>query len=87
MIITFDQAKNARNIAERGLPFSLAADLDWSRAVIVEDRRKNYGEARFRAFGLIDSRLYAVVFTPRGEAMHIISFRKANQREVKEYGQ
>jgi uncharacterized DUF497 family protein len=37
-------------------------------------------------FGYIDERLYALVFTPRGDAVHVISFRKANGREIKRYG-
>lgn len=86
MQITFDPAKNAKNIVERGLPFSMAAEMDWSMTIIVEDTRQDYGEPRFRAFGYVGDRLFAVVFTPRGEAMHIISFRKANAREVKNYG-
>ncbi len=86
MKITFDPAKNARNIAERGLPFSMVAEIDWSLAVIIEDTRRDYGEKRWRAFGFIDERLFAVVFTARGDAMHVISFRKANAREVRNYG-
>ncbi|WP_217176244.1 BrnT family toxin [Frateuria aurantia] len=35
--------------------------------------------------GLIDGRLHMVVFTPRAGAVHVISFRKANAREVKLY--
>lgn len=86
MKITFDPAKNAKNIAERGLPFSLVEEIDWSQAIVIEDTRKDYGERRWRAFGYIDERLFAVVFTPRGDAMHVISLRKANEREVKNYG-
>lgn len=86
MGITFDHRKNDKNIAERGLPFSMVSDMDWNHAVILEDNRRDYGERRFRAFGVIDGRMYAVVFTPRGEDLHIISFRKANRREVKSYG-
>jgi uncharacterized DUF497 family protein len=60
---------------------------NWNgRAVILEDARKDYGERRFRVFGYIEERLYAVVFTPREGAVHVISFRKANSREVKRYG-
>ncbi|VUD64241.1 hypothetical protein UKMH10_4107 [Burkholderia pseudomallei] len=36
-------------------------------------------------FGVIGDRLYCVVFTQRGDSMHIISMRKANKREVKSY--
>ena len=87
MNISYDPAKNERNIRERGLPFDLLSEMDWSRAVIIEDTRKDYGERRFRVFGYIGDRLFAAVFTPRPDAVHVISFRKANQREVKRHGQ
>ena len=32
MKIEFDPAKNAKNIRERGLPFTLAAEFDWTTA-------------------------------------------------------
>lgn len=86
MKVTFDPKKNADNIHERQLSFNEVSKLEWSSAVILEDVRKDYGERRFRVFGYIDERLYAVVFTPREDAIHIISFRKANSREVKRYG-
>jgi uncharacterized DUF497 family protein len=62
------QPKNAKNIEERGLAFNLVSELDWAKAVIDEDTRKNYGERRFRVLGCINERLYAVVFTPRADS-------------------
>ena len=85
--ISFDPAKSERNERERGLPFSLVAQLDWSDAVIEEDARKDYGERRYRVLGYIGDRLHAVVFTPRAGKVHVISLRKANQREVKQHEQ
>jgi hypothetical protein len=64
----------------------MVADLEWSSAVMLEDNRKDYGERRFRVFGCISERLYAVVVTFRDHAIHVISFRKANEREIKRYG-
>ncbi|MDT4330696.1 BrnT family toxin [Methylomonas sp. MED-D] len=87
MRLTFDPAKNARNIQERGLPFTMVENFAWQHALIMEDTRQDYGERRFRAFGRIEDRLFAVVFTTRDDALHIISFRKANKREEKRYGQ
>lgn len=49
------------------------------------DSRHDYRELREVGFGVIDERLYCVVFTQRGDAMHIISLRKANKREVRNY--
>ena len=86
MKVTFDPKKNADNIRERQLSFDEVSKLEWLNAVILEDVRKDYGEHRYRVFGYIDERLYAVVFTPREDAVHVISFRKANIREVKRYG-
>ena len=84
--ITCDPAKNAANIERRDLPFDLIAELDWATAVIVEDVRRDYGEPRYRVFGYIGDRLYAAVFTPRKDVLHVISLRKANSREVKRHG-
>lgn len=35
--------------------------------------------------GRIEQRVFVVVYTPRHDAIRIISARKANQREVKHY--
>lgn len=83
--ISFDPAKNERNIAERGIPFEAATDFDWSTALVVEDLRKDYGEQRFQALGFIGERLHMLVFTPREGKVHVISLRKANRREVTGY--
>ncbi len=87
MNIEFDAAKSARNAKERGLPFDMAAKLDFDTAVIKPDIRRNYGEPRYQAFGLIDDRLYFSAFSVRGDAVRIISLRKANAREVRFYEQ
>lgn len=85
MLITFDPTKNARNLAERGIPFRMALRLDWATALVAEDLRKDYGERRFQAVGFIGERLHVVLFTPRPPALHVISLRKANKREEARY--
>ena len=85
MLVTFDPAKSERNEAERGLPFSLALDFEWDSALVAEDTRRDYGERRFQAIGFIGGRLHVLVFTPRGEAVHVISLRRANGRERNRY--
>jgi len=82
---SFDPAKSERNIATRGISFELASEFSWQSALIVEDLRRDYGERRFQALGLIGARLHAMVFTPRADKAHVISLRKANRREVKRY--
>ena len=85
MAITYDPEKNEKNFAERGISFDRAAEFDWSSALVVEDRRKDYGESRFQALGFIEERLHMLVFTPRADDTHVMSLRKANKREVKRY--
>ena len=51
-----------------------------------KDTRREYGERRLRVLALLGDRLHAAVITYRNEAVHVISFRKANDREVRRYG-
>ena len=85
MPLTYDPKKSKRNEAERGLAFGLAEDFDWSTALIVEDTRKDYKERRFQALGFIDDHLHMLVFTPREDVAHVISLRRAKQRERTRY--
>jgi len=83
--ISFDPAKNARNIAIHGISLERAVEFEWHNALNVEDDRHDYGERRFRAYGLIGSRVYVLIHTPREGRMHVISLRKANKREVRRF--
>ena len=85
MKVSYDPGKNARNIAERGLSFERAADLDWERASITEDDRRVYPERRFVVLGNLDGRLHVLCFTPTADGIRVISFRKANKREMRRY--
>ena len=85
MDISFDSAKSEKNLLARGISFELAAEFEWHSALLVEDLRRDYGERRFQALGLIGNRLHMMVFTPRANKAHVISLRKANKREIKRY--
>jgi uncharacterized DUF497 family protein len=82
---TFDTVKNERNIAERGLSFELVAELAWETAIAREDVRRDYGERRVRVLAHLGNRLHMAVVTYRDGAVHVISFRKANKREITAY--
>ncbi len=86
-MIEFDGAKNECNIRERGLPFERAADFDFEAAVFLVDARRDYGETRWRALGMLDGRLHVLVFVETANGIRVISFRRANKREVKRYEQ
>ena len=77
--IEFDPAKNKANIRERG--------LDFDSAFIQQDTRKPYPEVRFVAVGYLAHRLHVLCFTPIPGGIRVISFRKANLREVQSHEQ
>lgn len=81
MRITFDPAKRAKTLADRGLDFADAAKIFAGMTLEVEDTRKNYGETRMICFGFLEGRMVVVGYTPRGAGRHIFSMRKANERE------
>ena len=86
MGISFDPAKRARTLAERGLDFADAAEVFAGTTAEAEDTREDYRETPIICFGLLRDRLVQVVYTPRGADRHIISMRKANDREKTRLG-
>ncbi|OGS85794.1 MAG: hypothetical protein A2061_04165 [Gallionellales bacterium GWA2_59_43] len=86
MNFEWDEAKSEACFKERGFDFAYAARafFDPARTVHV-DTRHSYGEERYQLMGMIERRLFVVVYTPRHDAMRIISARKANQREARHY--
>ena len=85
MRITFDPAKRDRTLAERGLDFARAIEVFADDELTIEDKRYDYSETRFFTAGYLDGRMIAVVWTPRGDTRHVISMRKANERERRKY--
>jgi hypothetical protein len=86
MELEWDEAKRRANIAKHGLDFADASSLDWDDAMVLQDERRPYPEPRFWAFAMLGARLHVVTFCTRGARIRIISFRKANSREVRRYG-
>ena len=81
----WDENKRLTNLANHGVDFRDLVALDWGRALIFEDRRRDYGEARLIGMAPLGARLHVVVFVERGGERRIISARKANSREVAYY--
>jgi uncharacterized protein len=82
--ITYDPAKNERNIRERGLSFDRAADFNFADAIFLTEIRK--GEVRRVAIGYLDKRLHVLCYIPKPDGIRVISFRKANRQEAKRHG-
>jgi uncharacterized protein len=84
-VTTWDERKRLSNLANHGVDFRDLEALEWDRALVFEDRRKDYGETRLIAMAPLGARLHVVVFVERGGERRIISARKANSREVAFY--
>ena len=86
MNFKWGDAKNEICLKERGFDFAYAARAFFDRDRIVRpDMRYGYGENRYQLMGVIDDRLFVVIYTYRKDVIRIISARKANSREVKLY--
>ena len=86
MQFVFDPVKDEINRAKHGVSLALAEVLFRGKHVTLADDRFDYGEKQTIAFGRIELRVFACVFTDRGAQRRIISLRKANSREVKRHG-
>ncbi len=86
MRITYDPAKRARTLAERGLDFEDAAEVFEGDTLDFPDDRRDYGELRMLTVGHLRGRMVIIVWTPRGSVRHVISMRKANDREKARFG-
>ena len=82
---TWDESKRLKNLANHGVDFRDVDGVAWERALVFEDRRKDYGETRLIAMAPLGRRLHVIVFVDRGGERRIISARKANSREVAFY--
>lgn len=85
--LTYDSAKRNATLEARGMNFDDAAAVFQGDTLDMVDDRADYGEERVITVGCLAGRMVIVVWTQRGEARHIISMRKANEREEKRFAQ
>ncbi|OGV74917.1 MAG: hypothetical protein A3K19_09130 [Lentisphaerae bacterium RIFOXYB12_FULL_65_16] len=85
MRFEWDEDKRRDNLRKHGLDFRDAEQVFAGVVLTWEDERAAYGEQRFLAFGLLQGRVVAVAYTWRGEAMRLISMRKAASDEEQTY--
>lgn len=81
----WDPAKAATNLAKHGVSFGAVRGLDLDNKLVEIDDRRDYGEVREVAYGLIDDQIHVLVFTRRGIGLRVISLRKTGRRETAWY--
>ncbi|WP_299480907.1 BrnT family toxin [Cypionkella sp.] len=80
----FDPAKSATNLAKHGIDFDVAQAL-WQDERLLQVAAKTKDEARFFAIGRIGEKCWTAICTQRGEAVRIISVRRARKEEMGYY--
>ena len=83
MTYEWDEAKRLETLETRGIDFAEIYGFDWDTSTTQISVR--HGEERQVNLGMIGNRLYHVVWVQRGENRRIISLRKANRREERDY--
>lgn len=83
----WDEAKALANEVKHSVSFDYAAAvfLDDDR-LDLDTTRSDGGEERRKAIGLIEGKLYTVVYTLRGSVCRLISARRSNAKESRSYG-
>lgn len=85
LAISFDPAKRAWTLAQRGIDFAQALEVFAGDTVELEDRRRDYGESRVLCYGLLGGRMVVIGYVQRGRLRHVFMMRKANGREKARY--
>lgn len=78
---TWDETKNAANLAKHGLSLAQVVAL-WDGPVVSLPSRRP-GEERHLAIGLLAGRHWTVIYTPRAGAFRLISARRSHPNEEK----
>jgi uncharacterized protein len=85
MRIEYDPIKREVTLESRGLDMADAILIFEGRTLTRQDKRNDYGEKRFITVGFLADRMVILVWTRRGTARRIISLRKANDREERDF--
>jgi uncharacterized protein len=86
-MFVFDPEKSAANQRKHGIDF-VAAQALWAeprRQAVIPARPGLDGEARYLVIGRIAEKHWTAIITLRGDAIRIISVRRARTEEVALY--
>ena len=85
MEFEWDDEKSRTNKIKHGIDFDVAKEL-WNDSNRIEIQTPYPLEKRNILIGKIGKKLWTGIFTYRGNAMRIISVRRAREQEVRLYG-
>jgi uncharacterized DUF497 family protein len=83
--ITYDPNKRDWTLRIRGLDFDDAPEVFAGEHFEQRSDARAYDEVRFITAGYLRGRMVVMVWTPRGDARHIISMRYAHAKEERRW--
>jgi uncharacterized protein len=82
----FDPSKDAANRVKHSVSLAFGTRVfEDLRYVVLPSIRPIDGEDRFKAVGRVGSQLWTVVYVERGSALRLISVRRSNLGEQRNY--
>ena len=85
MIFTWNETKRKSNLKKHGLDFADAEAVFAGYTLTRPDTRFAYTENRFSTIGLLGVEVVVIAHTETTDEIHIISMRKAERHEQKNY--
>ncbi len=85
MEFEWDEAKRAETYRKHGIDFLEAALIFENDVLEKEDTRRDYGEKRMIALGMVDGEVYTVVYTKRDSVYRLITAWKGSGNDRKRY--
>ena len=85
MLFEWDEQKRGTNLNKHGIDFADATRVFDGPTLERRDDRRDYGETRVIVLGEIEGIVLSVIYAIRGEAIRLISARRANRDEREAY--
>ncbi|HAC62642.1 MAG TPA: BrnT family toxin [Cyanothece sp. UBA12306] len=87
MEIEWDKNKAASNFSKHNIDFEDVKNIFLAPNRLEREDKRNYGETRIQVIGIVNQLVLFVVYTKRENRYRIISARRANKNERKQYYQ
>lgn len=86
-VFEWDEPKNEVNYHKHGVDFPTATEVfqDFFAVETMDERTTFHGEERYLITGMSGGSLLTVVYTQRGDAIRLISARRASKHERNDY--
>ncbi len=85
MEIEWDKNKAASNLIKHNIDFEDAKNIFLDPNRLEREDKRDYGETRIQVIGMVNLIVLFVVYTKRENRYRIISARRANKNERRQY--